>query len=102
MLQCHLCSYTGTTRANFNAHVNTHYTFQCVKCDFEDKVGKVGGWGELNFVLSQFTVSLAPVLSNYRCFAILYSNILKYTDRISGGDAVRCPAIFRSKPAHTK
>ena len=38
--QCHLCSYTATTRVNFNAHVNTHYTFQCVKCDFEDKVKK--------------------------------------------------------------
>ena len=37
--QCHLCSYTATTRCNFNAHVNTHYDFQCVKCDFEDKVG---------------------------------------------------------------
>ena len=36
--QCHLCSYTATTRVNFNAHVNTHYDFQCVKCDFEDKV----------------------------------------------------------------
>ena len=36
--QCHLCSYSATTRVNFNAHVNTHYEFQCVKCDFEDKV----------------------------------------------------------------
>eukprot|EP00092_Neocalanus_flemingeri_P014144 GFUD01015258.1.p1 GENE.GFUD01015258.1~~GFUD01015258.1.p1 ORF type:complete len:693 (+),score=127.73 GFUD01015258.1:55-2133(+) len=35
--QCHLCSYTGTTRFSFNAHVNTHYEFQCLKCDFEDK-----------------------------------------------------------------
>ena len=38
--QCHLCSFTATTRVNFNAHVNTHYDFQCVKCDFECKVGK--------------------------------------------------------------
>jgi len=35
--QCHLCSFTANTRVNFNAHVNTHYDFQCVKCDFEDK-----------------------------------------------------------------
>ena len=36
--QCHLCSFTATTRAAFNTHVNTHYDFQCVKCDFEVKV----------------------------------------------------------------
>ena len=36
--QCHLCSFTTTTRAAFNTHVNTHYDFQCVKCDFEVKV----------------------------------------------------------------
>ena len=36
--QCHLCSFTATARAAFNTHVNTHYDFQCVKCDFEVKV----------------------------------------------------------------
>merc|ERR1719414_730242 len=35
--QCHLCSFTGHSRASFSAHVNTHYDFQCVKCDFETK-----------------------------------------------------------------
>ena len=36
--QCHMCSYTGSSRCSFNAHVNTHYEFQCGKCDFVDKV----------------------------------------------------------------
>ncbi|XP_076043021.1 zinc finger protein hunchback [Oratosquilla oratoria] len=34
VFQCHLCSYTGTSRFHFNAHLNTHYDHKCTKCEF--------------------------------------------------------------------
>ena len=37
---CHLCTFSADTRVTFSNHVNTHYQFQCVKCEFETKVGQ--------------------------------------------------------------
>lgn len=32
--QCHLCSYSGSSRFHFDAHLNTHYDHKCAKCEF--------------------------------------------------------------------
>ena len=32
--QCHLCSYSGTSRFHFQAHLNTHFDVKCTHCDF--------------------------------------------------------------------
>lgn len=34
VFQCHLCTYSGTSRYHFNAHLNTHYDHKCAKCEF--------------------------------------------------------------------
>lgn len=34
LFQCHICSYSGTSRFHFNAHLNTHYDHKCAKCEF--------------------------------------------------------------------
>ncbi|KAK7069983.1 hypothetical protein SK128_022850 [Halocaridina rubra] len=34
VLQCHVCSYSATSRFHFNAHLNTHYDHKCAKCEF--------------------------------------------------------------------
>nr|XP_045596940.1 uncharacterized protein LOC123757423 [Procambarus clarkii] len=34
VFQCHICSYSGTSRFHFNAHLNTHYDHKCAKCEF--------------------------------------------------------------------
>nr|XP_053655677.1 protein hunchback-like [Cherax quadricarinatus] len=34
VFQCHICSYSGTSRFHFSVHVNTHYDHKCAKCDF--------------------------------------------------------------------
>ncbi|XP_068222505.1 protein hunchback [Palaemon carinicauda] len=34
VFQCHVCSYSGTSRFHFNAHLNTHYDHKCAKCEF--------------------------------------------------------------------
>ena len=54
--QCHLCSFTTTTRAAFNTHVNTHYDFQCVKCDFEVKVSISGNITEILFFKNNIVI----------------------------------------------
>ncbi len=35
---CHLCSFNCTNREEFNNHVNNHYEFRCLKCDYMTKV----------------------------------------------------------------
>lgn len=35
--QCHLCSYTGSSKFNFSQHMHTHYDFQCSQCDFKSQ-----------------------------------------------------------------
>ena len=37
LYQCHLCTYTCLSREQFNDHVNGHYEFRCMKCDFLTK-----------------------------------------------------------------
>ncbi|KAG7164007.1 protein hunchback-like [Homarus americanus] len=34
VFQCHICSYSGTSRFHFNTHLNTHYDHKCMKCEF--------------------------------------------------------------------
>ena len=61
--QCHLCSYTATTRANFNTHVNTHYDFQCLKCDFECKVS----WEILLDAGKIFFIIFSEIFCKHKC-----------------------------------
>ena len=35
---CHLCTFSCQSRDEFNDHVNDHYEFRCIKCDFMTKV----------------------------------------------------------------
>ena len=35
---CHLCTYSCSSRDEFNDHVNDHYEFRCVKCEYMTKV----------------------------------------------------------------
>ena len=74
--QCHLCSYTATTRVNFNAHVNTHYDFQCVKCDFEDKVST--STQQLPFWSRLFRIFIK--ICNFCLFYKKYSAIFPHLD----------------------
>ncbi|XP_037082510.1 protein hunchback-like, partial [Pollicipes pollicipes] len=32
--QCHLCSYTGSSKFHFSQHMHSHYDFKCSQCDF--------------------------------------------------------------------
>jgi hypothetical protein len=34
LFQCHLCSYSGSSRHHYNQHLSTHYNYQCTKCGF--------------------------------------------------------------------
>lgn len=35
--RCHLCSYTGTSKYHFNAHMNTHFDHKCPFCDYTSR-----------------------------------------------------------------
>ena len=37
MYRCHLCSYTGTSKYHFNAHMNTHFDHKCPFCDYTSR-----------------------------------------------------------------
>ncbi|XP_043217053.1 protein hunchback-like [Amphibalanus amphitrite] len=32
--QCHLCTYTGSSKFHFSQHMHSHYDFKCSQCDF--------------------------------------------------------------------
>ena len=31
---CHLCPYSSPSKDDYNDHVNGHYDFRCIKCEF--------------------------------------------------------------------
>lgn len=35
--RCHLCSYTGDSKQNFNAHMNSHFDHKCPHCDYTSR-----------------------------------------------------------------
>jgi len=37
LYRCHLCSYTGTSKFHFNAHMNTHFDHKCPFCDYTSR-----------------------------------------------------------------
>ncbi|KAM7542028.1 hypothetical protein Aperf_G00000013402 [Anoplocephala perfoliata] len=34
---CHLCSYTGKSKIEFQLHLRTHYEYHCPKCDYTSR-----------------------------------------------------------------
>nr|AKG93293.1 hunchback [Euperipatoides rowelli] len=37
VFQCHLCSYSGTSKFHFNSHMNTHFDHKCTHCDYTSR-----------------------------------------------------------------
>lgn len=35
--RCHLCPYTGNSKLQFNAHMNTHFDHRCPHCDYTSR-----------------------------------------------------------------
>ena len=65
---CHLCTFSADTRATFSNHVNTHYQFQCVKCEFETKVGR-------NETKSTFLLCIACAFSFWNIWWIRFLSL---------------------------
>ncbi|XP_013420662.1 protein hunchback isoform X3 [Lingula anatina] len=52
---CHLCSYSGTSRFHFNAHMNSHFEHQCPHCDYTSRTE-----GRLKRHIKDFHSSVPP------------------------------------------
>ena len=37
LYRCHLCSYSGTSKSHFEAHMNTHFDHKCPFCDYTSR-----------------------------------------------------------------
>ncbi|RWS11262.1 hunchback-like protein [Dinothrombium tinctorium] len=37
LYRCHLCSYSGNSKYEFNAHMNTHFDHKCPLCDYTSR-----------------------------------------------------------------
>ncbi|XP_076327297.1 uncharacterized protein LOC143234109 [Tachypleus tridentatus] len=95
--QCHLCSYSGTSKFNFNCHINSHFDHKCPFCDYTSKTdGRLkhhvkdfhsdvhpGSWNGQRFPKKKEIPCNTPSgtlngkLRNYRCKQCEYVSVKK-------------------------